>query len=265
MDKSSTKKHFLKMRMLLISIILIFSTFSLFFNDQTRDVDRSLDNLSGITLLQNSKIETIRVNTISVEAGTTNSSPLLPVINGPRIGTKNTPYTYTISSSDADNDSIQYFISWGDGTQNTSLFLPNGTTWSISHIWGSSGKQQITVSATDNNTFSEETTLDVFIDVSFINTLGFLFDANNDGIFDSLYINQTGHVTSVKTTDLGTYYLDTNDDGNWDSLYDPSNGSLTPFGSNVTRIENPWFFIGIIVIAILIIGVIVYFYKKHYF
>jgi chitodextrinase len=204
-------------------------------------------------------------DTISVQINTGNQPPTTPLLDGQQIGTKNTPYTYTISSSDADNDFIQYHISWGDGTQNTSLFLPNGTAWSISHIWGSSGKHQITVSATDNNTFSEETTLDVFIDVSFINTLGFLYDANNDGIFDSLYINQTGHVTSVKTTDLGTYYLDTDDDGNWDSLYNPSNGSLTPFGSNVTRIENPWFFIGIIVIAILIIGVIVYFYKKHYF
>ncbi len=107
--------------------------------------------------------------------------------------------------------------------------------------------------------------MDVFIDVSFITTLGFLFDTDNDGLFDSFYINSTGGITSVQRTRDGSYYLDTDDDGKWNYLYNPNNGSLTALHSNVTTIENPWFFIIIITVAVLIIACIVYLYKKKYF
>jgi len=119
--------------------------------------------------------------------------------------------------------------------------------------------------ATDNTTYSEQTTRDVFIDVSFITTLGFLFDTNNDGQIDSFYINDTGKITRVQRLNDGGYYLDTDNDGNWNYLYNPNSGSLTPLSSGITTIENQWFFILIIAIAIIIIACIVYLYKKNYF
>ncbi len=204
-------------------------------------------------------------DTISVEIGSANWPPTKPVINGIKIGAKNTPYSFTLYATDADNDFLQYTMNWGDGSQNTSLFLSNGTTWSVSHSWASPGKYNIIGKATDNNTFSEQTTMNIFIDVVFITTLGFLFDANNDGSFDSFYINSTGSVTSIQKTKDGSYYLDTDNDGKWNYLYNPSNGSLTALSSNVTTIENPWFFILIMAVAVILIAGIVYLYKKNYF
>jgi len=60
-----------------------------------------------------------------------NSPPTTPVINGTRTGTKNTTYTYSVYSTDQDNDSLQYTITWGDETQNTSNFLQNGAIYSF--------------------------------------------------------------------------------------------------------------------------------------
>jgi PKD repeat protein len=204
-------------------------------------------------------------DTISVEVGTANWPPTKPMINGIRTGAKNQPYTYSVYATDVDNDFLQYSINWGDGSQNTSLFLPNGTIWSLSHSWSAPGKYQVIAKATDNTTYSEQTTMDVFIDVSFITTLGFLFDTNNDGQFDSFYINDTGVITGVQRLNDGGYYLDTDNDGKWNYLYNPSSGSLTPLSTGITTIENQWFFILIIAIAVIMIACIVYLYKKNYF
>jgi hypothetical protein len=226
----STNKYFHRMVILVILFILIFST-----------------------------------NAISAEVGITNLPPNPPVINGTTRGTKNTLYTYTLYTTDGDNDFIQYNVSWGDGAQNTSILLPNGSSWFVSHSWTASGKYRIISKVTDNSSFSEQTTMDVFINVSFVTSLGYLFDMNNDGLYDSFYINNTGKNTSIQRSNDGSYYLDTNNDGKWDYLYNPSTSSLTQLSSNVTTIENPLIFIIIIVIAILIIGCIVYLYKKNYF
>jgi PKD repeat protein len=204
-------------------------------------------------------------DTITVEVGSANWPPIKPMINGTRTGTKNTTYTYTLYATDADNDFLQYIVRWGDGTQNTSMFLPNGTIWSLSHSWSTAGKYQIIAQATDNTTYSEQTTREVFIDVSFINSLGFLFDTNNDGQFDSFYINDTGIITGVQRLTNGSYLLDTDNDGKWNYQYDPSTGSLTPFSTTITTIENQWLFVLIISVAVIIIACIVYLYKKNYF
>jgi PKD repeat protein len=204
-------------------------------------------------------------DSISVEVGTANWPPIKPIINGTRTGAKNQPYTFSVYATDADNDFLQYSISWGDGSQNTSMFLPNGTIWSLSHSWNAPGKYQVLTKATDNTTYSEQTTIDVFIDVSFINSLGFLFDTNNDGQFDSFYINDTGIITGAQRLNDGGYYLDTDNDGKWNYLYNPSSGSLTTLSAGIITIENQWFFIFILAVAIIIIACIVYLYKKNYF
>jgi hypothetical protein len=186
-------------------------------------------------------------------------------MNGPRVGSKNKSYTFTVSATDIENDFLQYTILWGDGSQNNSMYLPNGTTWSVSHSWIKPGKYHLIALATDNRTSSEHASLDVFIDVVFISDIGFLYDSDNDGSFDALYVNSTGKNTSIQPTNDGSYYLDIDGDGKWDQLYNPSNGSLTAVPSGVTTIEDPWFFIIIIAGAVLIIAGIVYLYKKNYF
>ena len=219
----------------------------------------------NVTLIVTDDTGATGTDTISIEVASANQPPAQPVINGAQKGVKNKNYTYTIFSTDADNDFLQYVVNWGDGVQNTSGFLPNGTIWSLSHSWNKSGKYEIFVKATDNITFSEPTTRRVFIDVSFVKTLGFLFDKDNDGQDDTFYINKTGGITKAQRLAKGRYLLDSDDDGKWNYQYDPATGSLTSFESTIATLENQWFFILIIVIAILIIAAIIYLYKKNYF
>jgi PKD repeat protein len=204
-------------------------------------------------------------DTITVHIMTANQTPTKPVITGTRIGTKNTPYLYTVSSTDPENDFLQYRITLGDGTSHESEFVPNNTVYSFSHCWNASGKYVISVKATDNITLSEETTFEIFIDVLFVRLLGFLYDGNDDGLFDTFYSNTTGRTTNAHQLENGSYLLDTDGDGTWNYLYNPSTGSLTLMITGLTTIENPWLFIIIIIVAIAIIAGIVYLYKRNYF
>jgi type IV secretory pathway TrbL component len=101
--------------------------------------------------------------------------------------------------------------------------------------------------------------------VFFIGTLGFLFDANNDGSYDSFYINATSMITSAQILTNGSYLLDTDNDGKWNYLYNPTTGSFGAIETGITTIENQWFYVIIMVIAFLVIACIVYLYKKNYF
>lgn len=204
-------------------------------------------------------------DTIIVEIGIANRPASTPIINGTYRGTKNTPYVYTVSSTDPENDFLRYSITWGDGTQNTSRLLPNNTSYICAHSWAAAGKYIVTATASDNITYSEECTWEVFIDVFFVRTLGFLFDTNNDEVYDSFYINATGGITDIQRLENGSFLLDTTDDGKWDYLFDPLTGSLEALSTGTIRIENQWLFIGIIVIAFIIIACIVFLYKRNYF
>jgi hypothetical protein len=174
-------------------------------------------------------------------------------------------YTYTVQSTDPENDFLQYIITWGDGTHNTTEFLPNGTICSLSHSWNSPGKYSITATATDNTTRSVQATFTVFIDAHFVGTLGFLLDSNNDSVYESFYTNATGITTSTQRLTNGSYLLDTDSDGKWNYLYNPSLDSLTMMNNIVITTEDQWVFVFIIVLAIAAIACIVYFYKKKYF
>ncbi len=205
------------------------------------------------------------VDAITVDIGTANRPPSIPVINGTSRGDKNTPYVYTVSALDPENDFLRYTVAWGDGTQNMSVLVPNTMSYVCAHSWDAPGKYIITATASDNITFSEEGTWTVFIDVFFVRTLGFLFDTDNDEMYDSFYVNDTGAITDVQRLENGSYLLDATGDGGWDYLFDPLTGSLGSLDSGVMRVENPWFFVGIIVIAFIIIASIVFLYKRNYF
>jgi chitodextrinase len=81
-----------------------------------------------------------------------NRPPSPPVITGPTSGTKNTLYTYTIVSTDLDNDTLQYRVDWGDTTVQSSGFLPNAANYIINHTWGLAGRYTVTVTVTDTQT-----------------------------------------------------------------------------------------------------------------
>ena len=204
-------------------------------------------------------------DTINVEIGMANQPPTQPIISGTRTGQRNTAYEYRISSTDPENDFLQYTVRWGDGSSNTSAVVPNGTQCSFSHSWVHSGKYTLVATATDNMSLSEEATQEVFIDVVFVKSLGFLFDANDDGIPDSFFINNSEKITEAHRLENGRYLLDTTGDGTWGYVFNPQTGVLSAIETGFTTIEEPWVFAIMIVVGVCIIAGIVYLYKKNYF
>jgi PKD repeat protein len=204
-------------------------------------------------------------DTLVVEIISANLPPDKPMMNGPTTGTKNRLYTFSVYSIDLDNDFLQYTIDWGDSTHNTSNFLPNGTIYSFTHAWAVPGRYTITASASDNTTLSEPTTHIIYIDAKFVQFLGYLLDIDNDSIYDVFYYNDTGISAEVQRLTNGTYLLDRNDQGQWKYLFNPITGALTILNPPSTAGLPSWVFFTIILCAIVVIAVIVYFYKKGYF
>ena len=204
-------------------------------------------------------------DTISVGIISTNHPPTRPILQGMTHGEKNKVYTYTFSSTDPENDFLQYSIFWDDGTHNTSRYLPNGTSCSFKHSWIKAGKYTITTIANDNAMDSAPSSLFVYIDVYFINSLGFLYDANDDGINDSFYSNGTNAITAVQRLNEGRYQLDMNGDGHWDTIYTPANGALAAISTTEPEspMINPYLIIVLVAVTIIIIVGALYWYKKR--
>ncbi|MCX6660988.1 MAG: hypothetical protein NTY91_00380 [Euryarchaeota archaeon] len=80
-----------------------------------------------------------------------NNNPNKPTKpSGQTLGTPNTVYTYTSSTTDSDGDQLYYLFDWGDGT-NSSWVGPyvSGATASANHAWSASGTYQVKAKAKD--------------------------------------------------------------------------------------------------------------------
>ena len=197
-----------------------------------------------------------------------NSPPTNPTVNGEPTGTKNTEYTYIAVSTDGDNDTIKYIFNWDDGTNTTTDFLPNGTKTTQNHSWNDAGRYTITVQATDNETYSQTTELIVMIDAIDVGDLGYLTDDDGDEIYDMFHNNTIGIETAVELQDDGTYLIDNDGDGVWDYNYNTTSGVITQYlGETIAGTGDglQWSFIAVIGIALAIIAVIIYLYKKGSF
>jgi PKD repeat protein len=152
-----------------------------------------------------------------------NRPPTTPTITGSINGTKNTIYTYTAVSIDADNDSIRYAFDWGDPLSFNQLsgFLPNGSVFTINHSWAAAGRYKVTVTVTDNHTTSSST-ITVYIDAVQTGDIGYLLDNNNDGIYDAFYSDASKQITTVQEQN-GNYTIDSDGDGDWDYIFSSTN------------------------------------------
>ena len=83
-----------------------------------------------------------------------NHPPSKPSISGQTIGFADIDYVFSIVSTDEDNDSLKYFVDWGDRTQNISGHMPSGKIFAINHSWSKPGIYCINVTAEDNETIS---------------------------------------------------------------------------------------------------------------
>ena len=151
-----------------------------------------------------------------------NTPPTKPTIEGPTAGHIGIRYSYAMLSTDPNNDSIRYSVTWGDGANRSSGFVPNGTKVTMNHSWAAAGKYLVQVTVTDGKaTASSEVT--VFIDALNIGDLGYLLDANGDGTYDKFYNSTSGFETSVQLLN-GKYVIDANGDGTPDYRYSLSQG-----------------------------------------
>jgi PKD repeat protein len=153
-----------------------------------------------------------------------NRPPTPPTITGPLHGTRNTMYSYTMVSTDKDNDVLRYAVEWGDSSPpvQSSGFLPDGTSFSVNHSWQNAGRYDITVSASDNQT-ETSSKITVYIDAEQTGDIGYLMDTNSDGIYDSFYSDITKKITMVQEQN-GLYNIDSDGDGTWDYTFNATNG-----------------------------------------
>ncbi|MCX6671568.1 MAG: PKD domain-containing protein [Euryarchaeota archaeon] len=151
-----------------------------------------------------------------------NRPPTEPTILGPLIGTKNTLYTYTASSTDPDNDPLQYTFEWGGSISQSSGFLQNGMNYSVNHSWTTAGRYNLTVKVTDNQNNSTSK-ITIYIDAIQTRGAGYLLDNDGDGIYDAFYSDET-HQTVLIQRKGDSYLIDKDGDGNWEYVYNATYG-----------------------------------------
>ena len=81
-----------------------------------------------------------------------NNPPYAPEIDGPNIGKEGKTYDFTFVSEDPENNSLFYYVDWGDETINN-WFGPfdSGETVTINHNWSERGKYIIKARAKTMN------------------------------------------------------------------------------------------------------------------
>lgn len=187
-----------------------------------------------------------------------NAAPSTPVISGPATGDSLVSYDYSFTSTDPNNDDVQYFIDWGDATTTASTLLTSGVAYDASHAWASNGVYNISVYAKDAYGASSGTAKKVMVIGGVSVTGGSLVDLNGDGVFDVYYNSTTGRTTHVSLQADGTYLIDVNGDGIWDYVYDPVNGTFSPYSPSIFGGANALLWgIGLVIIAIIVIAGVV--------
>ena len=179
-----------------------------------------------------------------------NNPPTQPKIIGPTSGHKNNLYNFTVTSSDPENDTIQYKITWGDENSyvNTSTFLPSNTPFTCGHRWTTPGAYQIRVGASDNKTDSTYAYHTILIDIKYIDTYGYFINLTGNNDYEMFYSNDTMKKTNVQKQSNGIYLIDIDGNGNWDHIYDSTKG----FTTYQTPTKTPGFGITLIISAITI-------------
>ncbi len=89
---------------------------------------------------------------LNIEISEQNFPPTKPNLNGPSTGEKDVKYSYTLVSTDAENDNIYYYVKWGDGT-NSGWKGPydSGEQITLKHKWSERDTYTIKAKAKDSN------------------------------------------------------------------------------------------------------------------
>ncbi len=196
--------------------------------------------------------------------------PTDPIVNGTKIGHKNTEYRYTAVSTDFDNNTIRYIFDWEDGANITmTSFFENGTIGNATHNWTEVGVYIVKVSAEDETNVTSNTTeimVLIDVDIEFIDDeiKGYLIDYEKDGIYTVFYNNETGEKIGVEQQENGTYLIDIDEDGEWDYTYDSEMDTLSKRIQEVEETNNDlvWYALGLGMILAIILLIIISQVKK---
>jgi eukaryotic-like serine/threonine-protein kinase len=93
---------------------------------------------------------TVATDDTSVFIEVPNSPPASPEVSGIGVGKRDVLYEYNISSTDVNNDSVSYFVDWGDNST-TGWIGPylSGNVVMQSHSWSAKGSYLVTAKAKD--------------------------------------------------------------------------------------------------------------------
>ena len=108
----------------------------------------------------------IRFDDVNFSIWTT--APIIPTITGETYGKVCNSYKYSITTTDPDQDKVQYFIQWGDNTTTWTDFFDSGEEIVINHTWNVKGTYNIKVRAHDDHgKNSDWATLEVTMPISY--------------------------------------------------------------------------------------------------
>ena len=205
------------------------------------------------------------IDSFSIIISRSSNAPTVPQINKLNSGKQNIEYSFTVFSTDPNNDAIKYIFKWGDGQTNETEYLSNGTIYVQTHKWTTSGIFKITVFAIDSNyVVSDSVDFDILIDVIYCLDFGYLIDKNSDGTYDLFYSNQTKTMTDTQKQDYDFYLLNYDEDSDWDYIYDPLNHTYSSYlepSAEIFKDINIWIF-ALIIIVILSVVIIVIVKRK---
>ena len=199
--------------------------------------------------------------TVAEEA---NLPPTDPTLTGSQTGSVGIEYEYTATSTDGDNDTIQYIFDWGDDTNHTSDFVENGTTVAVNKSWDSYGFYTVSVKASDNKTESGASTIEVAIDVLRVKTIGYLIDSDSDGTYDLFYSNDAAtELATEKQED--EYLINSDGEDGWEWVYDPLTDTLTEYSEPSTtpaEEDNTLLYVVAILVIIILVSLLYFFARK---
>lgn len=195
---------------------------------------------------------------------TNSQAPLKPSFTGPSKGDQNISYEFDVSTTDPHNSSVRYVIDWGDGLQNTSLFVASGQHVLLTHLWSHFGFYMIRVHAINAENFtSDELALQMAVGVEYVGAYGYLINTDGVGPFDLFYNNQTQQAMAVHLNGNGEYVITF---GGQDYAFNALTGSLVAgqkAGSNGALSLMSLIGIAIVIILVAVLAIFVVWFRRR--